>query len=540
MSSKQAFNPYLPSWEYIPDGEPYVFDGRVYVYGSHDRFDGTVYCMNDYVTWSAPVDDLGSWRYEGVIYRASQDPRADENSCLYAPDMAQGKDGRFYLYYALHNRDAMGVAVSSSPAGPFEYYGVIQRRDGSVLGESGSDEEDVRNFDPGVLVDDDGRVFLYSGFSPRKPLPEHAAKMGKEQLHFFNRSLGSYCMELESDMLTIKRGPFLVFKRAGDCEGTAFEGHEFFEASSLRKVRLPEWDKPKYYFIYSSINSHELCYALSDKPDSDFIYGGTLISNGDVGVNRQDGLAAAPQAVDSKLEKEKHGILTDSKEAIAYMGNNHGSIVEIRGQWYVFYHRQTNLHQFSRQDCAEPITIQKDGKIPQVEVTSCGLNTDAEGKPRPLNGWGTYESRIACNLYMPGTVMWFPFNGKCEKERIPYFTQDSDDFVPGNSKKEPEQYIANFHPGAVAGYKYFLFDNVQHPVKALTITIRGEARGEVTVADKPGGSAYATIPIDTGSGTAEWQDFSAPCSIKDGKTALFFTYKGSGSFDLLSFGLKEG
>ena len=51
---KQCFNPYLPSYEYIPDGEPYVFDGRVYVYGSHDRFGAMSFCENDYVTWSAP------------------------------------------------------------------------------------------------------------------------------------------------------------------------------------------------------------------------------------------------------------------------------------------------------------------------------------------------------------------------------------------------------------------------------------------------------------------------------------------------------
>lgn len=49
---KQAFNPYLPSWEYIPDGEPYVFGDRVYVYGSHDYFNGYVFCMGDYVCWS--------------------------------------------------------------------------------------------------------------------------------------------------------------------------------------------------------------------------------------------------------------------------------------------------------------------------------------------------------------------------------------------------------------------------------------------------------------------------------------------------------
>ena len=56
---KQAFNPYLPSWEYIPDGEPYVFGGRVYIYGSHDMYNGHVFCLGDYVCWSAPVDNLG-------------------------------------------------------------------------------------------------------------------------------------------------------------------------------------------------------------------------------------------------------------------------------------------------------------------------------------------------------------------------------------------------------------------------------------------------------------------------------------------------
>lgn len=70
---KQAYNPYLPLYEYVPDGEPHVFDGRVYIYGSHDFADGEKYCMGDYVSWSAPVHDPGNWRYEGIIYRRTQD-----------------------------------------------------------------------------------------------------------------------------------------------------------------------------------------------------------------------------------------------------------------------------------------------------------------------------------------------------------------------------------------------------------------------------------------------------------------------------------
>lgn len=69
VSRRQAFNPYLPSWEYIPDGEPYIFGDRVYIYGSHDLYNGYVFCMGDYVCWSVPVDNLGDWRYEGVIYK---------------------------------------------------------------------------------------------------------------------------------------------------------------------------------------------------------------------------------------------------------------------------------------------------------------------------------------------------------------------------------------------------------------------------------------------------------------------------------------
>lgn len=79
----QAFNPYLPSWEYIPDGEPHVFGDRVYVYGSHDQFRGHVYCLLDYVCWSAPVDDLTDWRYEGVIL--PQDSRPPQQGRLHVP-----------------------------------------------------------------------------------------------------------------------------------------------------------------------------------------------------------------------------------------------------------------------------------------------------------------------------------------------------------------------------------------------------------------------------------------------------------------------
>lgn len=94
MTQQQGFNPYLPSWEYIPDAEPYVFEGRVYVYGSHDRFNGHAFCLNDYACWSAPEDNLADWQYEGVIYRTTDDPLNPEGSmCLYAPDVTKARTG---------------------------------------------------------------------------------------------------------------------------------------------------------------------------------------------------------------------------------------------------------------------------------------------------------------------------------------------------------------------------------------------------------------------------------------------------------------
>ena len=128
-----AFNPYLPSWEYIPDGEPYIFDGRVYVYGSHDSFGGVVFCQGDYVCWSAPVEDLGAWRYEGVIYRRTDDPLNKNNDCsLYAPDVTKGPDGRYYLYYVLESKDVVSVAVCDTPAGKYEFYGYVHYKDGTL------------------------------------------------------------------------------------------------------------------------------------------------------------------------------------------------------------------------------------------------------------------------------------------------------------------------------------------------------------------------------------------------------------------------
>ena len=106
------------------------------------------------------------------------------------------------------------------------------------------------------------------------PEAEQEKLRGMASLKFGENSM---VVELEPDMLTCREEPRVLIPGGNHTEGTGFEGHGFFEASSIRKIRR------RYYFVYSSHKSHELCYAVSEYPDKAFRYGGTLVSNGDMG-----------------------------------------------------------------------------------------------------------------------------------------------------------------------------------------------------------------------------------------------------------------
>lgn len=477
---KQAFNPYLPSYEYIPDGEPHIFDGRLYVYGSHDRFNGWSFCLNDYVCWSADINDLSSWRHEGVIYRREQEPYSQEKGKLYsmaAPDVCRGADGRYYLYYFIGANSRIAVSVCNQPAGRYEFYGYVHYADGFPIGS----KNEPFQFDPGIFIDDDGKIYLYTGFGlDTNPI---LLQGHKPTLH------GPMCFELEQDMLTVKTGPLYIgIKGKYEARGTPYEGHAFLEASSMRKFN------GCYYFIYSSLLSHELCYAVSDNPCGGFTFGGILVSNGDIGLNGRA-----------------------KRDALNYTGNTHGSLIEINGKYYVFYHRQTNRNQFSRQACAEEIRFEN-GHFHQAEITSCGLNG------APLIGKGKYEARIACNLFGKHGARWY-WALKGPKGNHPYFTQTGKD-----REDKPTQYIANMCDGATAGFKYF---QLEVPA-AISIKLRGTAEGEVLVRTELGGEQVARIKVKPCKRLSE---FKSGMAELHGKYALYFTFYGKGSFDFTSFRL---
>ena len=233
-------NPYLPSWEYVPDGEPRVFGDRIYIYGSHDRKDSIDFCDYKLKVWSAPVSDPTKWVCHGDIFRSrdGHDSPSDvdwTDELLFAPDVVE-RGGKYYLYAYIVNAKGC-VAVADRPEGPFR---LLSRYEYDI-----PNHYDNGTFiDPGVLVDDDGRVYIYCGYQ------------------------GSYMCELKDNMYEAVPGSYTL-----DIIPTA-EPHRFFEACSPRKIN------GTYYLIYSPQRGSCLDYATSDSPTGPFTYRGTIIDNG--------------------------------------------------------------------------------------------------------------------------------------------------------------------------------------------------------------------------------------------------------------------
>lgn len=426
LPALQAMNPYLPLWEHIPDGEPYVFDDpdnpgkkRVYIYGSHDML-RWMYCGLDQVVWSAPVDSLDKWRFDGIIFESKTDgqgrPLRDNGlgDVLYAPDVAERTlpDGR-KEYWLFPNNQAGGrngmVARSDRPDGPFTVTNF--RPDNPV------ESDGVLEFDPAVFVDDDGRVYGYWGFGK-----SHGAELDP------------------ATMATVKPGTEIVEDLM---TGFQSEGNDrFYEASSIRKI------KDKYVFIFSRMSAdgewglpptnYTLAYAYGDNPLGPFTYGGTIID-------------ARGRDVDA-----------DGKpwETATTNGNTHGSIAEVNGQWYVFYHRQSGLDEYSRQAMVAPIEVTveegKGGKvfISEAEYTSEGFETDG------LDPLRRYPAAIASHFTGPvRAYQQHPRMFYSGPYFEPSYVSHHDIANPYDDELNVNN-VVNCTDGSILGYKYFNFDRL--------------------------------------------------------------------------------
>lgn len=493
MTSDGA-NPILPLWEYIPDGEPYIFEDpdnpgryRIYLYGSHDNL-VTEYCGRDQVVWSAPVENPNEWRFDGIIFESRRDANGrllyanGQGDVLYAPDVAlvTAADGT-KTYYLYPNNQAGGrngmVARSSRPDGPFEVCNWSQDNPRATVG-------DLR-FDPAVLVDGD-KVYAYWGF---------------EQ---------SWGAELDAgNMACVKKGTRVVKDMiAGRNQDTRFR---FFEASSMRKI------KDKYVFVYSRWTNdgefglpqtnYTLAYAYADSPLGPFTYGGTLI-DGRGRLTTPDGRTIATATPG---------------------GNTHGSILEIGGQWYVFYHRQCGTNEFSRQAMVAPIEVRvTEGPGGKVEITE-GEYTSEGFELGGLNPLERHSAGIACYYTGPEpAVASFPkfrFSGSYVEALRPKI-EERDRPYDLRINHAP---VVNNTAGSTVGYKYFNFDAIAGRDARLLVNLTpaGVAATVRILMDSPfNGTEIGRITLDSGmeKKPVELAADIAVAKDKKGKHALFFLF----------------
>ncbi|GHE35330.1 hypothetical protein GCM10017764_18250 [Sphingobacterium griseoflavum] len=332
----------------MPDGEPRVFEDpdqpgkyRAYIVGSHDlRY--TSYCGPDIRMWSAPVEDLSSWRDEGPIFTYEIDGQWD---VMYAPDLVEVKrrDGtkEYYLYPHSRgpNREAM-VAKGERPDGPFTPINLTEDGTRTVSGS-------ILGFDPAIFIEqiDDPndrdfnigfRAYAYWGFqrSLAAELDQntmYSVRPGTQVIDRFIPASARY------GVLRDPAGTIFNHILPGEDLGS----FNFFEASSIRKVGN------KYVSVYSGYSGPEyglgssnstLRYLVGDSPLGPWKSGGVLVDSRGPVLN-QDGTA---------LEITNGG------------HNTHGSIESINDQWYVFYHRPPRNFGFARQAVVAPIHVEWD------------------------------------------------------------------------------------------------------------------------------------------------------------------------------------
>ena len=468
-------NPYLPLWEHTPDGEPRVFEDpdnpgkyRAYIITSHDVF-ARGYCGPDIRIWSAPVEDLTAWRDEGAAFTYQIGEQWDT---MYAPDVAEvvGKDGKktYYLYPNDQTGGRNGlVAVSDRPAGPYKAINTLpddpsKLQPGSLIG-----------FDPGVFVekitdqnDPDYnigfRAYAFYGFQGSSAIQldqntMYTLRPGTEVSYPFIPARAAFMPRPPRPGQPAARpAPPMEYKHL-------FPGEDpkvfaFFEASSIRQVGN------KYVVVYSGYSGEEyglpmsnstLRYAYADNPLGPYKSGGVIVDARSISLN-EDG---------SALETRYSG------------HNTHGSLLEINGMWYIFYHRAPRGNMNSRQAMAEPVKVVWDEK-PVTEggkVTITGFDPYAPDQVwtvKAHNGMeytGAEVTSQGFHFYGLDPYQYYSAGYAC------YLTneqsqQDCYDIWDNNMP------ITGVNNGDVIGYKYFGFaglDKDEFGLKAFEGTAKG-------------------------------------------------------------------
>ncbi|MES2648779.1 MAG: glycoside hydrolase family 43 protein [Bacteroidota bacterium] len=290
--NKKAVSQPLVRQLYTADPSAHVFNGRIYFYPSHDieagiPFDdlGSHFAMEDYHVFSMsnPSDEVTD---HGVALHVKDVPWAEKQ--LWAPDAAY-KNGKYFLYFPAKRPDGIfqiGVAISDKPEGPF--IAEAEAIKGSY------------SIDPAVFVDDDGAAYLYFGGiwgGQLQSYRENQHNADFKEPSATEPALGPKIARLSNDMTLFAEEvrEIVITDELGNPILSGDNNRRFFEASWMHKYQ------GKYYFSYSTGDTHLICYATGDNPYGPFTYQGIVL----------------------------HPVVG---------WTNHHSIVEFEGKWYLFYH----------------------------------------------------------------------------------------------------------------------------------------------------------------------------------------------------------
>jgi len=311
---------------YTADPSAHVFEGRLYVYPSHD------------IDAGIPFDDEGShFGMEDYHVLRMDSPDGDAVDCgvalhvrdvkwaqrqMWAPDAAT-KDGKYYLYFPAKRSDGVfqiGVAVGDRPEGPF------QPQPEAIEGSY--------SIDPAVFTDEDGESYMYFGGLWGGQLQKYRDNV-REQAHVepadHEPALGPKIARLRGDMLEFSEAPreVVILDEHGAPLKAGDHDRRFFEASWMHRFG------GKYYFSYSTGNTHLLCYAVGDSPYGPFTYQGNILT-----------------------------------PVVGW--TTHHSIVEFDGQWFLFYHD----------------SILSGGVTHLRSIKVAPLHHDADGRIRTIDPYG--------------------------------------------------------------------------------------------------------------------------------------------------------
>ena len=323
MKKQSKTNEPIVTHIFTADPSAHVFDGKIYIYPSHDlahdcvdNDNGDQYAMEDYHILS--MDDIDAICIDhGEALHMNEVPWVSKQ--MWAPDVAF-KNGVYYLYFPARDKDGifrLGVATSESPTGPFK------PEDTYIEGSY--------SIDPAVFLDEDNRAYIYFGglWGGQLEKWQSGSFQELEEGPAGNEpALGPVCAELSEDMKSFKSEPknLTILDENGNPLTAEDEDRRYFEGPWMHKYN------GLYYLSYSTGTTHYIVYATSTEPQGPFTYRGRIL-----------------------------------EPVIGW--TTHHSIIEYKGKWYLFYHDCSLSNGVNHKRCVKftELHYNEDGTIQTID-----------------------------------------------------------------------------------------------------------------------------------------------------------------------------